>query len=326
MRKCPQGNPLHTRMHFKHGAYWYVFRGKWVRLGADYAIAMQSYAAKIAPAGGMEKLIDDTYQWYADRVERGELTARSFRQYQMVRERISTAFVEFSPNQVKPSHIASFLDFYFDDTQGMGNIALTVLSAMFKKGVRWGLNDFNPARDVERFKMTARSRYITDDEFLRIRKAAPEWMRLIIDMCYLTAQRIGDVLHIKQADITSEGILFEQQKTRKRLLVESSPELNDLVRDARGLSKIAGVYLFARSASLPRHYSSVRRAWIAACEAAGVEGAVMHDIRAKSLTDADAEGKDAQKLAGHASRGMTERYLRLLRTDRVQSPAKFRQV
>lgn len=321
-RKDEWGNPLHMRMYYKHSAYWYVVRGKWSRLGGDYSTAMQAYSHRIAPAGGMEKLVGDTYQWYADRVERGDLSPRSIRQYNLVRERIDAAFVEFAPSQVKPSHIASFLDFYYEGTPNMGNIALIVMRTAFKKGVRWGLCDYNPARDIERFEEAKRDRYITDEEYLRIRTAAPAWLRLIIDMCYLTAQRIGDVLHIKQADITPDGISFQQQKGKKRLIVESSPELNDLVREARASSKIAGIYLFAKSHSYPRHYSTVRRRWVEACGAAGVDNAVMHDLRAKALTDADAAGMDAQKLAGHSSRGMTERYLRLLRTDRVQSPKR----
>lgn len=322
MRTDPYGNPLHVRMHYKHGSYWYVHRGKWEKLGRDYGTAMRSYAAWVAPSGGMAKLIDDVYKWFGRRVDRDDLAAISLRQYNTVRERIDLAFTEFAPDQVKPKHVTQFLDFYFEDSPSQGNIALSVLRSIFTRGVRWGHCEFNPAREVEAFKLTPRDRYLTDEEFLAIRGAAPDWLRLIIDMCYLTAQRIGDVLHIKQSDISEDGIYFRQHKSKKRLLVLTTPELQELVKDARALNKVAGVYLFARSATLPRHYDTVRHSWNAACKAAGVEDARMHDIRAKSLTDADSEGLDAQKLAGHATRAMTERYLRVLRTDRVQSPAK----
>lgn len=321
-RHDPFGNPLHVRMYFKHGAYWYVVGGKWHKLGATYERAMQSYSAWIAPTGGMAKLIDEVYQWYERRVEREDLAPRSLAQYRSVRERIDTAFEEFAPGQVKPKHITTFLDFYFEDSPAQGNIALSVLRTIFTRGVRWGRCDFNPAREVEAFKVTPRDRYLTDEEFVAIRRAADPWLRVILDMCYLTAQRIGDVLHIKQADVSEEGISFQQQKSKKRLLVESTPELQELVAEARRQSKVAGVYLFAKSATLPHHYDRVRDNWIRACKAAGVGDARLHDIRAKSLTDADAEGLDAQKLAGHTSQAMTNRYLRVLRTDRVQSPGK----
>lgn len=323
MRRDPFGNPLHIRMHYKHSAYWYVYQGKWRRLGSNYASAMQGYSALIAPASGMQRLIEDTYASYELMVKKGDMAPGSLAQYNTVRGKIDTAFREFSPSQVKAEHIGRFLDFHFEGAPSTGNSALTVLRTAFDKAVRWGMCEYNPAKGVDRFKERKRKRYLTDAEWLGIRAHSPEWLRLIIDMCYLTAQRIGDVLAIKQSDITAEGILFTQQKTGKRILVESTPELDDVVRSARALSKVAGVYLFSRSASKPASYTTTNRYWHKARKAAGVEDARIHDLRAKAITDADAEGLDAQKLAGHAARSMTERYLRLMRTDKVQSPAKL---
>ena len=321
-RKDPFGNILHARMYYKHGAYWYVYQGKWQRLAKQYPAAMQAYTAKVSPTGGMGKLVHDTYASLERRVERGDLSSRSLKQYSLCREHIEAAFQEFAPSQVKPSHIAAFLDFHYEGQPSYGNLSLTVLRTVFDKGVRWGQCDYNPAKQVDRFVDNKRDRYLTDAEFMKIRGEASEWLRQIIDMCYLTAQRIGDVLYIKQSDIAEDGIHFRQQKTKKRQIVEATPELLQLVKDARALSKVAGVYLFGRTHSHPRDYSTVRRNWNKACKAAGVEDAVIHDLRAKALTDADAEGQDAQKLAGHSNRSTTERYLRLLRTDRVQSPGR----
>jgi integrase len=72
------------------------------------------------------------------------------------------------------------------------------------------------------------------------------------------------------------------------------------------------------------HYETVRRHFAEARDKAGVEDARIHDIRAKSLTDADRQGEDAQRLAGHSSAGMTERYLRLRRTEKVRGPVAMR--
>ncbi len=43
-----------------------------------------------------------------------------------------------------------------------------------------------------------------------------------------------------------------------------------------------------------------------------------HDIRAKTLTDADELGQDAQKLAIHKSRVMTDRYIKTHRIERIK--------
>ena len=43
-----------------------------------------------------------------------------------------------------------------------------------------------------------------------------------------------------------------------------------------------------------------------------------HDIRAKTLTDAAGLGQDAQKLAGHKSRAMTDRYIKTRTIEKVK--------
>lgn len=329
MRLDPYGNPLHVRMHYKHGSYYYVQDNQWHKLGQDYASAMQSYAAWMAPTGGMAKLIDDTYKHFKKRTTltgKQALSTTSYGVYLSHRERIDAAFVEFSPTQVKPKHISGFLDFYFFGQPSLHNGSLTVLRHIFERGKKMGVCEFNPAKEVKAEKPNERDRYISDEEFNGIRAEAKPYLKLIMDACLLTGQRIGDVLHIKQSDITDEGIFFQQQKTKKRLLIESTPTLQDIVREARGLSKVAGVYLFTRTANTPMVYSTVLSHWNKATAAAGVEDAHIHDLRAKAITDADAEGLDAQALAGHFSKAMTERYLRLLRTDRVQSPSKVAQL
>ncbi len=43
---------------------------------------------------------------------------------------------------------------------------------------------------------------------------------------------------------------------------------------------------------------------------AGICDIHFHDIRAKALTDAKRQGKDAQQLAGYATSAMTDRYVK----------------
>lgn len=52
----------------------------------------------------------------------------------------------------------------------------------------------------------------------------------------------------------------------------------------------------------------------------------IHDIRAKSGTDADHEGKDPQRLLGHCSPQMTKRYLRGREVKVVEGPVMVKKV
>jgi integrase len=58
-------------------------------------------------------------------------------------------------------------------------------------------------------------RYISDDEYTRLIEAASPTLRVTINMAYLTGQRIGDVLKIKQSDISPDGITVIQEKPAK---------------------------------------------------------------------------------------------------------------
>src|SRR3546814_15514426 len=55
-----------------------------------------------------------------------------------------------------------------------------------------------------------------------------------MDMCYLTGQRIGDVLKIERQHLLDDGIYIEQQKTGKRLVVAWTHELRPVVERANG--------------------------------------------------------------------------------------------
>lgn len=121
---------------------------------------------------------------------------------------------------------------------------------------------------------------------------------------------------------------FDQEKTGAKLLVRWTPELRDAIERANALNgNVLGQTLFrtrSHGKSTPS-YGTTRDRWREAVEAAGVEDAHIHDLRAKSLTNAKRQGKDAQMLAGHTSPAMTDRYIRLREVPVVDGPTFSRQ-
>lgn len=327
MRQDPCGNPLPPRLHFKHGRYWYVRKNKWVQLSKQYYKALQQLSAKESPTDDWSKLVELVYSRYEKRYSEGKLAKSTIEQYRGVRSRIEYGFSEFSPEQVETSDITAFLDLY-EDTPNMANRMLTVIKAIFERAVRQGVCKANPAYSVKRFDEAKRDRYLTDEEYKSIRAAANSTTQCIMDMCYLTAQRISDVLAIKHSDISEDGIYFQQKKSKgdqagSRLLIESTTELSELVAQAKKLHKVERLshYLFHPLGKATAYqYSSIRDNFNRARDKAGVEDATIHDLRAKSITDAKREGLDPQALAGHKSPMMTERYIRLRETATVKGP------
>jgi integrase len=307
-RRDPTGNQLLTRMHFKHGAYWYVLRNKWTKLATGYNQALREYAALQNADGSMPMLIGKTFDEFEYRVKVGTLSDQSLRTYRSKRAVIATAFQHFNPEDVTPSIIRQFIRGKYGTKPNAGNQALSILRQAFELGIELGLCEMNPAKQVTRKTEAKRTRYINDAEFAAIRQVARAELPLIMDVLYYTGQRIGDVLAIKQADIVGGKIQVEQIKTGHRVNIEIGPALSTAIRAARR-GTVTGLYLFSRGGK-PIAYTTVRSQWLIACERARVADAHLHDIRAKAATDYKKAGGDSQAFSGHEDERTHAIYLR----------------
>ncbi|MEM7692620.1 MAG: tyrosine-type recombinase/integrase, partial [Pseudomonadota bacterium] len=247
--------------------------------------------------------------------------AGTMKQYDGIRPRLLKGFHELAVHEITTRDITQFLDQY-EATQNIANRMLSVLRAVFERGCRVGACDSNPAVGIKRFKEGKKDRYITDHEFSLIRQQANPHTQLIMDMCYLTAQRIGDVLTVRRSDITSEGITFHQQKSGARLMVEMSESLEATIEMAKALRKVPCAYLFhPKGKGTPYSYGVIKDNFYRARDNAKVAHCTLHDIRAKALTDVKKAGGDPQALAGHTLESTTVRYIRALEMPTVQGPS-----
>lgn len=322
MRPRKKDRHLPACMYQKHGAYYLVRKGKWKRLGTDFQASLAEYAKLLdkGSQGGMPKLIDDALEHMRNRVK-PKLKPNTIKQYEAACDQLKEAFADFEPRDVLQRHVVA-LKMHGADTPNMSNRVISVLRAVFTFALEQQLVDSNPCIGVRRHPEHKRDRYITHGEFEAICAKSSDNMRVIYEMCYLTGQRIGDVLAIRLADISADGIAFKQEKTSAKLIVQMTPDLEALVARVKALPrKIRGLTLFCSPrGGKPVHYSSVKDAFAISCQKAGVEDATLHDLRAKSLSDTDDQGNNAQKLGGHTDAKMTARYLRLRKINIGQPP------
>lgn len=308
MRPRKKDRHLPACMYQKHGAYYVVKKGKWTRLDTDYQAALLAYAKHMmAPAqGGMAKLIDDVLEQHCR-----NLAANSVAQYEIAGARLKDILAEFEPRDVMPKHVAA-IKVNLASTPNMCNRILSFLRIVFQYALEWQLVDSNPCAGIRRHAEKKRDRYVTNEEFHALMAQCSEYMRVIFELAYLTGQRISDVLAIRLADISAEGIEFTQKKTGTKLIVMMTPDIQAVIDRAKALPrKVRGLTLFCtRGGGKPVSYATVKDAFAKAREQANIANVTIHDLRAKSLTDADGEGKDAQKLGGHTDRRMTQRYIR----------------
>lgn len=299
-------------MYRKHGAFYLVRRGVWRRLGTDLKQSLHEYARLIAtPAdsAGMPALIDKLLPRILKSRETGKPKAdETQRQYRACADILREMLKQFDVTDLTPRDVKAVRR-ELESTPGVANRTLTVLKLILDEAVEDELIPANPANGVDRIKMAARTRRITAAEFERIYANGDPLLRAVMRLCYATGQRVMDVAGIKSEDIGEDGIFFEQAKTGKQLVVAWTPELRSAVAEARALkpNALRPTHLFGFAAPT---YAMIRKRWVAARDAAKVKDVTIHDIRAMSATDAEAQGIDAQVLLGHTDERTTRIYLR----------------
>lgn len=77
-----------------------------------------------------------------------------------------------------------------------------LFSHVFNKAREWGYTSAqNPCQGVKGYRETGRSRYITDEEFEKVRAVAHFTVAGAMELALLTGQRPADVLKLKRTDI-----------------------------------------------------------------------------------------------------------------------------
>lgn len=255
---------------------------------------------------------------------------------------ISEAFAEYRARQVTAPVVVEFLK-QFKGMPRTYNAYRSAVREFMRFAEEKGFRDAgtNPVDAIKTMKVRPRDRYITDSELRRIKVAAlygEDGLRTrsgytlccLIDMAYLTGQRIGDLLRMEWSMLGRDGILFEPAKTREstgvRVLIEWTPKLRAVIERLKnpkappvtGKSKRTTRkpthmrFVFSTQEGQPYKYSGASSAWMRAVKRAGVKNAHFHDLRAKALTDKDGrEGMGAARtMGGHSTEQQTSDYVR----------------
>ena len=175
----------------------------------------------------------------------------------------------------------------------------------------------NPALSAKKIPIPKRKRYVETAELDAIADAGSPVIRAVIDLAYVTGQRISDVLDLGVGGEDKEYVRLVQMKTQHRMKLRRTPGLVAVIKKATAIctkqlrksAREKGVdpeTIVFNSFGRPYTYFGFNTLWQRAKTTSGVQDTRFHDVRATALTDADELGMDAQKLAGHASRTTTE--------------------
>ena len=304
---------LPPRLYRRGDSYYYVtHERRWIPLGKDLVRAKRLWADyECAPlANTVTALVVRYLSDHTD--DLAESTRKSYTRYAKTIDREWGA----TPlDQLEAWHLAQWRD-RRGTAKVAANTVISLLRVAYDKAVEWGWCRTNPARGVALNETAVRDRLLSDEEYRAIRMQSPRWLQVAMDIGYATAARPCDIVSLRWDKVT-DVLAVRQKKTKKRQVFVLAPEVEAILREARA-RPILGLYVVATDKGRPIKQRRLQKAWRSACAAAGVVGAQFRDIRAKSATDAEAEGLDYQALLGHTTRAMSDRYLKAKRTQLVQ--------
>jgi len=320
------GRPRKNNQHLPkyvtiiHGSYWYRAPKKEpvkvCRVGEEDKL-YRFLADKFEPSGPVVYM-REIFDRYEREVIPG-LAPRTQVDYRRIVKKLREVFGDVKPEDIEPMHVGRLLDVP-DGKKGKqaANRMVAVLSAVFSKARgKWYLTKADPCKDVERNETHKRDRYVTDEEYKIVYDHASPRMKIAMDLALLTGQRQGDLLDLKWTEVHTIGvpredwvIHFRQGKTGKKVAVEISPVLEEVLKRARLMvPQLPRNYVLRTEEGLRYTRDGFRTNWQRLMNWAMKHGGLkkrytFHDLRAKNISDS-ASLEDAMKRAGHSSMAMT---------------------
>lgn len=312
---------LPPRMYLKGRSYWYAAKGGWINLGRDLAAARTKWAElenTNAPAETMAAVIG---RYLREVVPEKAATTQTGNKLEA--STLTKVFGRMQPADVTAADVWDFMQARGQTSRVRANRERSLLQDIMRHAIMWGHCKDNPVREVRPFREMPRTRYVTDAEFAAVQSIAPPLVAAMMDLARLTGQRLGDLLALRRDAITDDGLVVSQSKSaRKRpvkLCIAWTPALRAAVRRLETLERpFASTHLVTSQDGTPMTDSGWKTAWqrtMAKALAPGKDGAPpvlaerfhFHDLRAKTVTELKAAGRDARTLSGHASDAMVEK-------------------
>jgi integrase len=210
---------------------------------------------------------------------------------------------------------------------GTINRDLSILKNCFNIAMKqWEWVDSNPVtRIVMEKEPPGRVRFLTDEEFERLHNACPEWLKPVVSTARHTGMRKENILSLKwnQVDLFRRIITLEQTKNNERLCIPINDTLMEVFKKLAKVRHIKSQYVFshpnaqnknAKGTFSGKRYYEVKTSFKEALKKAGIENFRFHDLRHCFASDLVQRGVDlylVQKLLGHRSQAMAQRYAHL---------------
>ncbi|BAE74310.1 putative phage integrase [Sodalis glossinidius str. 'morsitans'] len=239
------------------------------------------------------------WTYFLDSAYFSELKPRTQKDYLQHQKKLLAVFGKVSVNSIKPEHVRTFMDKRGLQSKTQANYEMESMSRVYRWGYERGYVKSNPCAGVMKFKAVKRDRYITDDEYLAIYQAADKVVKAAMEIAYLCAARLSDVLDMKWQQVTEKGIFIQQRETGIKQIKVWTPRLREAIELARSVFTSKQTDTPVIMGQHKGHYSKrgFSNRWMEArSKASGQLGYeldfTLHDLKAKGISDYSGSIKD----------------------------------
>lgn len=328
-----------------NGKLWYYFDTggkprKEIPLGSDYVLAVQKWSALSSYTIPANAII--TFKMVWDKFLLDFLpnkSAATQKDYLKCSKFLLKFFHGDNPaplDSIQPVHINQYLALRGKNSPVRANHERRLFNLLWNLARAWGYTEkANPCTGIKGYSEKSRNVYIEDTIYNIVYEHADQPTKDALDLGYLTAQRPADVIKMYETDMQDGVLLVQQGKTDVKLRIAIIGQLKAVIEriQQRKLAfKVFSLALIVDEYGKPLSQHAIYKRFMIAKDNAALENPKLktviaeyqiRDLRAKALTDKTQEGdvRQAQKLAGHASESMTQRYVRAKIGDSV-NPTK----
>lgn len=235
-----------------------------------------------------------------------ELKPRTQKDYLQHEKKLLAVFGKVKADSIKPEHVRTFMDKRGLQSKTQANHEMSSMSRSFRWGYERGMVKCNPCHGISRFKSEARDKYITDTEYEEIYSQADDVVRVAMEIAYLCAARLSDVLGMQWRQVTKDGVFIQQGKNSVKQIKKWTERLHRTFDLARTFSTPNNPCSFVIIGSHGGGFSKrgFSHRWEDARQKASAKlgydiNCTFHDLKAKGISDYEGSSRDKQLFSGH---------------------------
>lgn len=258
----------------------------------------------------------DLFDLYLDRW--AKLRNRDWRKDEQKYKKHLAAWASRPARSITGEDVAEVHNRIGKDRPGAANRVLALISSIYNRAPKYGLDVRNPAKGIERFDEHARDRYLTADELRRffesLNKEPSQLWKDLFMVLLLTGARSGNVksmrwdeLNLADATWTIPG---EKFKSGKPLQIPLPPAVVKILEARKGNKS---KFVFPSYGKLG-HVAEPKMKWEEICRRAKLTGVWIHDLRRTCGSWQAAGGSSLHVIGrslGHTQQSTTAVYARI---------------